>query len=403
MAAISGITLDGRGTDKRYRSAIALHLTKQCSFSKVEQLEDWEFELSQGSGFLVARRKESLNREASLRDGYEKAERFLDIISFESSETVEIMAPGRSYVLLFERDGRSILERVVTSDNPMSIQLTITQLDSDGQAVPPPPVPPAMWIPALRFYRLSQASRNPYEAYRNLWLGLEALLSVAAPKNRNEKEGIWLRRSLGQIAGSLNLTHEVPNGVNLVEYVMQRHYTAMRCNLFHAKIGATFTSPQMPTVEEALDAYAELIRIWRAIAVHIGRLRFVGSGLITYAGYAKTMSSIFSTVSFHATEDNALPTATDTDVSPNNRMIINFDLSTHTGMVAPGRVENLGTIDISSNGRLPIFHRITTSVGDRLYSVDYIMGGLDVNGVDHFEYRQGWRLLNTGVPRTHFD
>lgn len=402
MAAIGGISLDGLGTTKRYRSAIALHLTKACSVSKVEQLEDWEFELRHGSGFLVARRSAPLDREAALREGYEQAERFLDIISFENSSTVEIGAPGRSHILLFDRDGRSVLERLATSDHPMSIQCTITQHGADGQVIPPP-VPPAKWIPALRFYRLSQASRNPHEAYRNLWLGLEALLSSSAPKGQKEKEGVWLRRSLNQVTRILDLSHEVPSGANVVDYIMERHYTAMRCSLFHAKIGATSTFPQTPTAGEALDAYAELIRIWRAIAMRIGELRFVGSGLITYAGYAMQMAGVFSEVIFHATEDSALPAETDTAVSPNNRTIIDFDSSNHIGVVAPGRVENLGTIDIYSRQMLPLFHRITTSVGDILYSVDYMTGGLDVNGVGRFEYRQGWRLLNAGMPRTHFD
>ncbi|MFW7340495.1 hypothetical protein V0R37_03010 [Pollutimonas sp. H1-120] len=369
----------------------------------VEQLDDWEFELRRGSGFLVARKKQSLGREDTLRDGYEQAERFLDILSFENASAIEIGAPGRSHILLFERDGKSVIERMATADNPMSIQVTITQTDSEGQIVPQPPAPPAKWISALRFYRLSQTSRSPHEAYRNLWLGLEVLLSTEVPKGQREKEGIWLRRALNQITSTLNLSHETPGGVNIVDYVMERHYTAMRCNLFHAKIGSTSAAPTMPTVEEALDAYANLVRIWRAIAVRIGSLRFTGSGLITYAGYAMQMAGVFSQVIFHATEDNALPAATDTAVSPNNCPVVTFDSSSHIGVVAPGKVENLGIIDLSTKDTLSPFRRITTSIATVLYSVDYLIGGLDVNGADFFEYRQGWRLLNTGMPRTYFD
>ncbi len=186
MAAIDTISLDGTGAEKRYRSAIALHLTRESTVSRIEQLQDWEFEVRRGSGFLVARKQESLDRENLLRVGYEQAERFLDIISFELSSTVEIGAPGRSHVILYDREGKLVLERLATSDQPMSIQFEITQLGLDGQAVLPPPAPPAKWIPALRFYRLSQASRSPYEAYRNLWLGFEALLSAAVPKGQKE-------------------------------------------------------------------------------------------------------------------------------------------------------------------------------------------------------------------------
>ncbi len=403
MAAIDNISLDESGGENRYRSAIALHLTRESTISRVEKLQDWEFEVRHGSGYLVARKQDPLDRESLLRVGYEQAERFLDIISFELSSTVEIGAPGRSHLILYDREGKLVLERLATSDNPMSIGLTITQLGPDGQPLPPPPTPPAKWIPALRFYRLSQASRNPHEAYRNLWLGFEALLSAAVPKGEKEKEGIWLRRALGQITRTLDLAHEIPSGADPVDYLMERHYVGMRCNLFHAKIGALYTEPQMPTAQEAVDAYAEIVRIWRAIAIRVGELRFVGSGLITYAGYASQMAAIFSRVNFHATDDAALPTVTDVAISPNNHDIVTFDSSRHMGVVAPGRVENRGFIDVSSRPQLPLFRRITTSIGDRLYSIDHMSGGIDMDGVDHFEYRQMWRLLNTGVPRTYFD
>jgi hypothetical protein len=403
MAAIDNISLDKSGAETRCRSAIALHLTRESTVSRIEQLQDWEFEVRRGSGFLVARKQEPLDRESLLRIGYEQAERFLDIISFENSSTAEIGAPGRSHVILYDREGKLILERLATSDQPMSMQLEITRLGLDGQAEPPPPAPPAKWIPALRFYRLSQASRSPHEAYRNLWLGFEALLSAAVPKGQKEKEGVWLRRALGQIVRILDVTHEISDGKDPVDYLMERHYAGMRCNLFHAKIGALYTTPQMPTAQEALDAYAEIVRIWRAIAIRVGELRFVGSGLVTYAGYANHMAAVFSQVNFHATDDAALPAVTDVAVSPNGHEIVTFDSSGHIGVVAPGRVENRGIIDVSSRPQLPPFHRITTSIGDILYSIDHMAGGIDMDGVDHFEYRQMWRLLNTGVPRTYFD
>ncbi len=137
--------------------------------------------------------------------------------------------------------------------------------------------------------------------------------------------------------------------------------------------------------------------------MYVGGFRFVGSGLITYAGYAMHMAGVFAQVLFNATEDDTLPAITDTLVSPKNCTIVDFDSSNYIGEIAPGRVENLGTIDVSARELLPPFRRITTSIGDTLYSIDYMMGGLDVNGVDQFEYRQRWRLLNTGMPRTYFD
>ena len=115
MASIDSISLDGLHSGDRYKSPIALHLIKESTVSKVEQLGDWEVELRIGSGFLVAQKKAPLGRENTLREGYEQAERFLDIISFEGASTVEIGAPGRFHILLFERDGKSVLERMAST------------------------------------------------------------------------------------------------------------------------------------------------------------------------------------------------------------------------------------------------------------------------------------------------
>lgn len=403
MAAIGAITLDGRGTEERFRSAVALHLTGPSAATALERLDGWVVEVKKGDGFVVARTSESLGRTDVLREGYERAERLLDILSFELKGTSEIGAPGRSHIALFRDEDKRVLERVGTQDHPMSMQLQITQTGPDGRPIPAPAPPPAKWVPALRFYRLSQASRSPHEAYRNLWLGLETLLSVAVPLREKEKEGVWLRRAFGQLAQRIPLARDLPGAGDVVDYLMEQHYVRMRCNLFHAKVTHAHLASQMPSAQHTLDAYAQLVLAWRIIASHVGELRPTGSGVITYAGYAALMANLFSRVRFAATEDPAQPDASDTAVSPGGHDVVAFDSSAHIGVDTPGRVENRGIINVASRATLTPFRRIGTSIEDTLYSLDYLPGGLDVNGVDRFEYRQMWRLMNAGVPRAHFD
>lgn len=49
--------------------------------------------------------------------------------------------------------------------------------DSEGRLVEQPPPPPARWAPAMRYFRLAQAAQDVVDAYRNMFLALEALLS----------------------------------------------------------------------------------------------------------------------------------------------------------------------------------------------------------------------------------
>ena len=115
------------------------------------------------------------------------------------------------------------------------------------------------------------------------------------------------------------------------------------------------------------------------------------------------MAQVFSSVVFNASDDPAKLRVTDNAESPGGRVVVNFDSSKHVGVDAPGRVENMEVIDVASRERLPLFCRLATSTFGVLYSVDYLDGGLEVNGVDRFEYRQMWRLQNRDVPREHFD
>lgn len=404
MASIDGISLDGLDGGAKFSSALALQLTVQSPISKIEQLDDWEFEVRRSSGYLVVRTKQPLDKDATLREGYEKAECFLDILSFENAKNIEIGAPGRSHILLFKRDSQVVIERMFTAKSPMSSTVAVTHHTHDGQIIPPPPSPPAKWMPALRFYRLSQVSRSAHEAYRNLWLGLEALLSTAVPKARREREGDWLNRSLSEFTNVLVHHPASPDSSKVVNDFIQTHYHGIRCNLFHAKDNLPSLMPSIRTAEEVLDAYAELVSIWRAIATQVGALRSTGCGIITYQGFEYLMAQLFSQVAFHATEDDAVPTETDKTISPNNCPVTAFDSSQYIGAIAPGKVENLGTLNLTNRPNLSPIHRITASVGaSTLYSVDYFTGGFDVNGADCFEYRHRTRLLNTSLPRTHFD
>lgn len=405
MTTIDSISLGGNSaTGDPYQSAIALHLTKLSPISSREQIDGWSLELRRGSGFVVARNLNALDRDEVLGEGYERVERFLDITSFELAATLEIGAPGRNHIILYKREGKRVMERLMTADMPISVNVKITTLGTDGKPLPEADPLPPKWIPALRSYRLSQASHSPYEAYRNLWLGLETLLSAAVPLRHKEKEGAWLRRAFAEVITDMDLSHEFPENVDPVDYLMTEHYEEMRCNLFHAKVAVAQPTSSLPSVAAAVEAYAQLVRVWRAVATHVGMLRFTGSGIMTYVGYAMHMNTVFSRLTFHATEDPTVPTAADTKISPAGQKIVDFDSSSHVGMDAPGLVKNIGVIDLTSSGQLPIFFRIATSIeGGALYNVDYLTGGLDVNGVDRFEYHQNWRLHNTGSPRQHFD
>lgn len=291
MASINQIVLGGLGSTGPnglpYRSAISYNLRQPSTLSLIDMVNGWEIEIQKDSTTIVARLEEPLSREAVVTTGMECIQRFLDLVSFERSIHIELAKVGDAHTVLYDQDAQYVLERYGTSDFSMEMEFTAVVCDKNGNEIPPPPQPPAVWLPALRFYRLSQSSSNLYEAYRNLWLGLETLLSALQPIVKKEKEGAWLRRALTYVAGKVDLFPFLPSSCsNVVDYLMDEQYVAMRCYLFHAKPDPSIGAPSIPSPEKTAFAYAELLRIWREIAQHLLGVRSQGGGAVTYIGRA---------------------------------------------------------------------------------------------------------------------
>ena len=128
---------------------------------------------------------------------------------------------------------------VDTSD--ASWQMMAGRFVVDGPTAPPPP--PSAHHPALRFYRLSQASDDLFDAYRNAYLALECLISGECKKGRSESELEWLIRVVKS-----HFATAIPGGVN-IENSLGEIYKLGRLPLFHAKRSATFYTPQGPERE----------------------------------------------------------------------------------------------------------------------------------------------------------
>ena len=53
------------------------------------------------------------------------------------------------------------------------------------------------WDESLRYFRLSQATDDLFDAFRNLFLALESILSLKTPQQSEGSESKWLRRAWG--------------------------------------------------------------------------------------------------------------------------------------------------------------------------------------------------------------
>ena len=139
----------------------------------------------------------------------------------------------------------------------------ITVKEANGNVVPPVRVSPTNHL-AFRFYRLAQASDDLYDAYRNMYLAFESLLSSKYPKGK-ESEIAWLRSSLSAAATDLELSSLVPNATtDPIDHFLQAIYKGALLPLFHAKDGRAYFAPaQVMTdrlaVEHALSMLTQAV------------------------------------------------------------------------------------------------------------------------------------------------
>ncbi len=407
MATIDGLLLGGRseleeGAD--FGAAIAYRLRAPCQVSRSDEIDGWIVESAVGKPTIVARSTQALGRREAIAAGTECIQRYLDLLSYERFKVSELAGIGGSHVLLYTEGNRRV-EIMATDDLVLGVSATAVVYDRDGNPNPTPPGPPPMWTPALRFYRLSQASSDLYEAYRNLWLGLEALLSTISAKRANEGERKWLRRVLAEIGARIDVRPLLPDSRDLADYMLADQYERMRCYLFHAKPEDGMAAPTLPDPEALALAYAQLIRIWRDIAHHLIGVRQGGGGVVTYEGFRALLFTPFSSGLGVVYSDARAPAGNeDTQINPSGEARIELENPRYQDGAMPGLVSVSASLLIEGQESLPELWRFGCEVGPEktLFCVGRVEGGLGLSGVDQLDVLQVFRLKNASSPKVSF-
>lgn len=135
--------------------------------------------------------------------------------------------------------------------------------DAAGNVIPPVPQTP-LHHPGFRFFRLSQVTDDLYDAFRNMYLAFECLLSTRHPKTQRQ-EIQWLTDALTASAQDLQISALCPAGTtDPVAHIIARVYNGARLPLFHAKDGKTYFAPganhaDREVVQDSLNALTSLV------------------------------------------------------------------------------------------------------------------------------------------------
>ena len=408
MAMIDGLLLGGRSELRdgaNYGAAIAYRLRAPCQVSRSDEIDGWIVESAMGRSTIVARSTQAIGRLEAIALGTECIQRYLDLLSYERFMFTELAGIGGGHVLLYTEGGRRVVEIMSTDDLTLGVSVTGVVYDRDGNPKPTLPGPPPVWTPALRFYRFSQASSDLYEAYRNLWLGLEALLSTISAKRADESERKWLRRVFAEISAKIDVRPLLPDSRNLADYMLADQYERMRCYLFHAKPEDGMAVPTLPDPEALALAYAQLIRIWRDIAHYLIGVRQGGIGVVTYEGFRALLFTPFSSgLGVVYSDARIRADGQDTRINPGGEARIELENPRYQDGAMPGLVSVSASLRIEGQEALPELWRFGCEIGPEkaLFCVGNIEGGLGLSGVDQLNITQVFRLKNASSPKVSF-
>jgi hypothetical protein len=174
-------------------AGLSLTLTGKAPESFVLGVGSEEVDIKDGSDALVVRMESASSYEDALNRGVDIAQRGLDLLAVSRAISLAVERTHTKHVAWWTSNGNLTVRCVIFFGLTFDARpATVMVRDASGRVVPPRAVP-LVWHPSLRFFRLSQITGDLIDAYRNMFLALESILSDLRPQRPNEGEGIWLR------------------------------------------------------------------------------------------------------------------------------------------------------------------------------------------------------------------
>ncbi len=403
MVAVHDIPLD-QCDGGSVSGAVALSLSAQSERDRVHrfQAEGWEVELRRGRDHVVARTSQPLAGNALIDAAIDHAHRALDLTSVEDGDHLVTRAPADDYIVFELVNGRRIVQFQSVCDLPIRMDMTITATRTDGTVVPQPVRPLLAWAPAFRFHRLSQGSRDLFDAYRNMFLELEALLDQLFPKTRKEGERTWLLRSVASAGARVDLARlATPGATDPARDLVDRIY-GVRVHLFHAKTGRSLIPDERVSYIAVAESYPVLLALWTEIVRGWLSLKR-GGGIVTYQGFRMMIENAYPSARIGVTADDTPPDKTETTPSPRGSPMWVFAEPAGIVEIRPGRMGLHGRTEVSALPAGQVLGRVLALNADGApLIISSINGGLTLDGADVFETIKVLRLINRGQPRTEF-
>ena len=357
-------------------------------------------QISPDSPFAVCSFAGTSSHAETVRVGSILLEDGLDMLSMGRALDVATRDAADEYLAWWVDSGQRVIAAVDTGTSTFSLRMTLSTVGGTSTPSVSPPAP--VHHPAFRFFRLSQVSEDLFEAFRNMYLAFELLLSSRYPKNQRY-EIDWLRDSLSAASSNVLLQDLAPPGhPSPVEFVIDAIYGNARLPLFHAKDGKTYFVPS-PDERDRVTIKAALAKLTIIVIRMANSWHGIRRPRTSLSRFVQDtmLKAPFANASFVASSD-ARFAPNDSLASPSITSGVAFAAQLSDAFDGEQRTNISGSVTtdaLKSIGRIEILHLINTEAP---LSSSVLKAPLDVEGFDRCEAIQFFRLLGAGEPRIFY-
>lgn len=286
MASFDGVNLWSDAACGN-RSGALLRLATKAKEDLAVKVGSGEIIARKGSTSLMVRGLSEVSFDECFLAAVDVANRGLDILAISGRGTLALADTEAENTVWIQTESGPALRIWSVSPLPMpTMRLQLQVRDASGEVKAQPTEPDPQWHEAFRYFRLAQATDDLYDAFRNLYLALEALLSTVAPQNLRpdgrpaEGEGAWFRRALTAATAGLEMHRYAAQGqaAATVDSLYDEIYVQTRTAVFHAKTNRSVVIPlDYPSRPAVLDTLRRLAQLVVDLAQHVVGIRFASS------------------------------------------------------------------------------------------------------------------------------
>jgi hypothetical protein len=361
----------------------------------------WTVDVREGGRYVLARGGDETNYEDARDQALSAAQRALDLLCISGVADLSIVGVEDEHITWWREHNEAVLRVTSVATMSATVGAKATVTDSLGNVRPEPPRPAAVWHESLRFFRLAQVTDDLFDAFRNLYLALESVLSSLAPIKDNEREGEWFKRALEEAQKLVDLSPFAPPGSgDAPGRIYDDLYVKKRNAVFHAKNTRHHLLPhEWPERAAVVPSLGRLSRLYlKLVEAHL-QLRRPSGGFFA-SGFKLMTQHLDKSLVIHVTDDEAPVGPDTTTINPGGGRVVSLATRAAPELDQPFVRYFIGESRVSRLAELTHIGRIVATGADAVpLTAGILEGKLTLDSVGRFEAQMGLRLRNTQQPR----